>query len=206
MHMLRSLFHARRGGAALAALGVAAALIGCGGSSEDAATDMVTDSTVPDAPILVSGTKGQASATIEFTAGASDGGSAITGYTVTCIGFLNFVETGSGTTSPITLNGLVNGRAYACSVTATNSVGTSAASASASVTPFNDGTGIPGHFAAADTNGDGITTRDEMTAFALAKPDRSLDALLAEFDRLDTNHDAQLTQEEINAGFSTPGS
>jgi hypothetical protein len=71
---------------------------------------------------------------VSFTPPASNGGSAITGYTVTSSpGGI----TAKGTKSPITVKGLKNGTAYTFTVTATNKVGTGpASSASKSVTPF----------------------------------------------------------------------
>jgi uncharacterized protein (TIGR02145 family) len=70
---------------------------------------------------------------VTFTPPASNGGSAITGYTVTSSSG-GFTGTGSG--SPITVSGLTNGNAYTFTVVATNIVGNSlASSASNSVTP-----------------------------------------------------------------------
>jgi hypothetical protein len=70
---------------------------------------------------------------VTFTAPASNGGSVITGYTVTSNpGNI----TGAGSASPITVTGLTNGTAYTFTVTVTNANGTSlASSASNSVTP-----------------------------------------------------------------------
>ncbi|UUA74053.1 DUF4347 domain-containing protein [Cellvibrio sp. QJXJ] len=88
---------------------------------------------VPDAPTIGTATAGNTQATVTFTAPASTGGAAITGYTVTANpgGF-----TGTGANSPITVTGLTNGVAYTFTVTATNSAGTGAASgASNSITP-----------------------------------------------------------------------
>ncbi|MEI6680734.1 MAG: FISUMP domain-containing protein [Mariniphaga sp.] len=92
----------------------------------------------PDAPTIgtatVSGVSG--TATVTFTAPASNGGAAITSYTATSSpGSLTATlsQAGSGT---ITFTGLTNGTAYTFTVTATNSVGTGAASdPSNSVTP-----------------------------------------------------------------------
>jgi hypothetical protein len=90
--------------------------------------------TVPGAPVIGSATPGSGQATISFTAPASNGGSAITGYTATCNpgGF-----TGTGAGSPITVAGLTAGTTYTCSVTATNGAGTSAASGTVSVVPVS---------------------------------------------------------------------
>jgi hypothetical protein len=88
--------------------------------------------TVPGAPTIGTATAGNASATVNFTAPASDGGSAITSYTVTATDTTtsaNGGETGSSSASPITVDGLTNGDTYTFTVTATNSIGTGAASA-----------------------------------------------------------------------------
>ena len=90
-------------------------------------------STVPGAPTIGTATAGNAQATVTFTVPVSDGGSAITGYTVTSNpGNI----TGTGSASSIIVTGLTNGTAYTFIVTATNAIGTSvASSASNSVTP-----------------------------------------------------------------------
>jgi uncharacterized protein (TIGR02145 family) len=95
-----------------------------------------TVTTVPGAPTIGTATAGNGQASVPFTAPASDGGSAITSYTATSnpgdiTGTIS--QAGSGT---VTVTGLTNGTAYTFTVTATNSVGTSAASAASnSVTP-----------------------------------------------------------------------
>lgn len=89
--------------------------------------------TKPAAPIIGTATAGNAQASVAFTAPLSNGGAAITGYTVTAS---PGGATATGTSSPITVTGLTKGTAYTFTVTATNSAGTGPASAaSAPVTP-----------------------------------------------------------------------
>jgi hypothetical protein len=90
-----------------------------------------SDSNVPAAPVIGAATPGDGTASIEFTPG-SDGGSPITGYTVTCT---PGPITSNGAGSPIAVEGLTNGITYSCSVVATNAIGDSDPSASVDVTP-----------------------------------------------------------------------
>ncbi len=81
----------------------------------------VTPATFPGAPKDVTARAGNASATVSFTAPASDGGSPITSYIVTSSpGGI----TASGTRSPITIKGLTNGTSYTFTVQAINKIGT----------------------------------------------------------------------------------
>ncbi|MBL8515078.1 MAG: fibronectin type III domain-containing protein, partial [Betaproteobacteria bacterium] len=84
----------------------------------------------PGAPTGVTATAGNAQIAVAFTAPSGNGGSTITGYTATCGAF-----TASGSNSPLVVTGLTNGTAYTCSVAATNAIGTSTASTTASATP-----------------------------------------------------------------------
>jgi hypothetical protein len=103
----------------------------------------VVPETVPGAPTIGTATYGNASASVTFTPPASNGGSTITGYTVTATDSTtpaNGGETGTGTTSPITVSGLTNDDSYTFRVTATNGVGTGAPSAASNaVTPLKPG-------------------------------------------------------------------
>ncbi len=95
--------------------------------------------TVPSAPTAVSASAGAASATVTWTA-PGNGGSPITKYTITPYKGSEAQTATSITGSPpatgTTITGLTNGTAYTFTVTATNSVGTGAASEhSNAVTP-----------------------------------------------------------------------
>ncbi|MFN8040870.1 MAG: fibronectin type III domain-containing protein [Acidimicrobiales bacterium] len=87
----------------------------------------VVAATTPGAPIGVAAVAGNQAATVTWTAPTSNGGSPITGYTVTSN---PAGKTCSWTTGPLTcvVSGLTNGTAYTFTVTATNIAGTSAAS------------------------------------------------------------------------------
>ena len=83
----------------------------------------VAKTTVPDQPTRVSAVAGDGKATISWTAPSNDGGSSITGYTVSVSpGRLTVSATSRQTSVEVT--GLSNGTAYTFSVAATNEVGT----------------------------------------------------------------------------------
>lgn len=88
---------------------------------------------IPDAPIIGTATAGNEQASVTFTAPTDNGGSSILSYTATSNpGNI----TVSNSSSPITVTNLTAGTAYTFTVTATNSIGTSAASSvSNEITP-----------------------------------------------------------------------
>jgi len=90
----------------------------------------------PDAPTIVIAIAGDAQATVSYTAPSSNGGSEITSYTATSSpGGLTATVNQSGS-GDITVTGLTNDTSYTFTVTATNAIGTSVASAASnSVTP-----------------------------------------------------------------------
>jgi len=103
--------------------------------------EVVIATVKPDAPTGVSASAGDARATVSWTAPASNGGSAITGYTVTA----NTGQTCTTTSLSCVVTGLTNGTAFTFTVVATNANGNSAASsASTAVSPVAASSGGSG--------------------------------------------------------------
>ena len=100
------------------------------------------NATPPSTPIIAATDFGDGEIVLAVSVG-DDGGTDITGYEATCTDGTN-TFTGTSTSSPITVSGLTNDVAYTCTVTATNSVGTSTASAATDpITPEETATGLP---------------------------------------------------------------
>jgi len=95
----------------------------------------IVDPTVPDAPVIVSGTPANKGALIAFLPPANDGGASILDYRVYC----NAGTEAVGATSPLLATGLINGASYNCFAWARNILGESAASAAVFVTPTDGG-------------------------------------------------------------------
>ena len=108
---------------------------GNGNGDTSVATAPVTPSSIPGAPLSVSGKGGNGQAVVTWSPPASDGGSPITGYTVTAFdpnGHAAGGCTTDGSTTSCSIFNLTNGVGYTFSVTATNANGTGLASAPSS--------------------------------------------------------------------------
>jgi hypothetical protein len=103
------------------------------GAGGGAGVGLPIDLLMPSPPRNVTATADNGAATVTFDPPKTDGGSRVTGYTVTSHpGGLR----ANGSKSPITVKGLSSGKEYYFTVTASNSVGTGLASEpSNSVTP-----------------------------------------------------------------------
>jgi hypothetical protein len=93
------------------------------------ASNSVTPATTPGAPVIDAVTVGSGRASVSFIPPASDGGSSISGYTVSA----NTGQLAIGSVSPIIVTGLANGTSYTFTVQASNSVGTGGASSPSAV-------------------------------------------------------------------------
>jgi Fibronectin type III domain len=107
---------------------------------------------VPGAPTGVTANGGDGSATVTWTAPASDGGSPIIAYTVTGLSGVNAGPTvtvsGSPAPTSATVSNLINGLSYTFTVEAINANGTGPASAASSpVTPSGPPLGNPNNTA-----------------------------------------------------------
>ena len=128
-------------GSPLASNGAAAHCIappggsGLTGAKQSTSSKVTVTAGVPNAPTNLSLTATNVSITASFTASSNNGGSAITGYTLTCINTSSTLSSAAtGTTSPIKLSGLTGGATYSCAVQAQNAGGSSLSSAASSVT------------------------------------------------------------------------
>jgi predicted RNA-binding protein with TRAM domain len=107
---------------------------GWGNSSYFNTIGTIINGTAPGVPTGVSAVAGNTQAVVSWTAPASDGGTPVSGYTVTSSPGGRTCTTGAALSC--TLSGLSNGTAYTFTVTATNAVGTGPVSAASSpVTP-----------------------------------------------------------------------
>ena len=128
--------------------------VGTGSGTTSNSVTPVAAATAPDAPASVVAVAGGASATVSFTAPASDGGSAITRYNVTGGG----TDSTPGNGLVHTIINLTNGVPYTFAVTATNPIGTGPAATAAPVTPVASAPGAPSSVAAVAGNASATVT------------------------------------------------
>ena len=119
-------------------VGLALGLLFSGVSSSNA--DVLT----PGVPTKVIATRGNASATVSWQAPSNNGGSPITGYTVTAsLAGVDRKVTAAATATSATISGLRNGAAYSITVTAANAAGSSLSSDPVLVIPSLIPAGLP---------------------------------------------------------------
>lgn len=125
-----------------------------GGDGAASAPVAVTPMSLPGAPTGLVATAGDGEAQLTFAAPIDDGGSAIVGYEASCTDG-SVTITAASVASPIVLMGLANGTIYACTVTASNSLGAGPASAPVDVMPQ----GLPGAPTAVVATGEDASVR-----------------------------------------------
>lgn len=114
-------------------------------TSTEVTATVIASATAPGAPTIGTATAGNTSATVNWTAG-SNGGSPITGYTVTAYDSTTLATTtdacpssDSSTSTTCTVTGLANGNNYTFKVAAINAINTGSFSGSSnSIIPGTD--------------------------------------------------------------------
>ncbi|NUR14764.1 MAG: heme peroxidase [Dermatophilaceae bacterium] len=145
------------------------------GGGPEGTSNAVTPRGLSGAPTGVTATAGNGQATVSWAAPASNGGSAITGYTLVVRSGGTVVRTVAGilpAARTSTQTGLTNGTAYSFTVSAVNAFGPSTAVASNTVTPVGGVPGAPGNVTATATSG-ATTTGAATISWAAPTPNGS---------------------------------
>lgn len=169
--------------------------------------EIVIANTKPDSPTSVTGVAGSSKVTVSWTAPTSNGGSAITSYTVTA----SNGATCTTTTTSCEILGLTNGTAYTFTVTATNLIGTSNSSTnSAAVTPAATSGGSSG----GSSGGTVVTpsvpyvptlpTKPTLSQGATALIDGSPTELVIRRDNIKTSIVAEIAQTQFEVKLVAP--
>jgi large repetitive protein len=136
--------------------------IGTGAASPQ--SNAVVPYTLPGAPTIGAVTAGDSAATVTWTAPASNGGAAITGYVVTpyIVGVAQAPQTFNSAATTESVTGLTPGTSYTFKVAAINAAGTGPASAMSSAVTVNAGPSLT--FAAPPAGEVSIGYSDALTA------------------------------------------
>jgi hypothetical protein len=147
---------------------------------------------VPDIPTIGTVIGGVSQVTVPFTASENSNGLSINGYTVTSNpGGI----TATGTDTPIIFTGLINGTAYTFTVTATNSVGTSLASAASNSV-------IPAGAPDAPTIGF-VTAGTEVATVPFTAPSNNRGATITSYTATSSSGDISNTIYQSESGTIT---
>lgn len=143
------------------------AAVNTAGTGSTSALVAATPLAVPSAPTITAVTTGSRYLQVAFTAGGTNGGSAITSFEYQLDN--GAWHTTTAMVSPLMITGLTNGHAYTVAIRSVNAVGPSTASNARTATPFGLPGAVAGFFAspgagsvtlswdAADDNGSPIT-------------------------------------------------
>jgi len=121
------------------------AAVNAAGTGPTSSLASATPLAVPTAPNLTGLTVGSQFVQAAFSAPASNGGTPITGYQYQLDG--GEWRNAAGTTSPLTISGLTNGRSYSVAIRAVNAVGGGATSNVRTATPFGMPAAVTGFLA-----------------------------------------------------------
>ncbi|WP_276357007.1 fibronectin type III domain-containing protein [Cohnella caldifontis] len=125
-----------RGGTSYRAVAEAGTFVDLNGTPTPAIEwTFTTAVTVPDAPVITDVSPGDGKVEVSFNSPENNGGSLITGYTVTIHPSTGEDIVEHTTETPYMRMGLTNGQTYSLTITATNSVGTSLPTAAKTFVP-----------------------------------------------------------------------